>query len=249
LKLIDLQSKFSQHLLHQNVDLTELDATGPFPVEALMGLYRNNFYISLSECLAAYFPAVLALVGEEFFAQLAKAYIKQSALDKAELDNFGAGFSGFIAGCEQTKSLAYLGDVAALDWAFDGANAVASIAAFPYDRLSQLEEPQQSQIIFQLAPNTLLIKAGYPLLKIWLGAKSGDLDGVDMAQSDYVILYPEGEQGAKYTSLSAEQYQFLLAVKEQKGLEQLAESADFSTHLKEFISQNIINNFKLEGEV
>jgi len=249
LKLNQLQSKFSQHLLHQPVDLSELDVVGPFPVEQLMGLYRNNFYISLSQYLEACFPAVLALVGEEFFAQLAKAYIIQSPLDKAELDLFGAGFPCFIKQAEQTQSLAYLGDVAVLDWAFDNAKAIVHIDAFPFEKLSRLNELQQVKIKLQLAPKTVLIKAQYPLLKIWLGAKSGNLDGVDMQESDFVILRPDIEQGAKLTSLNEQQYQFLLDVKDQKSLGQLAESADFNEHLNEYISQNVINNFSFEDEV
>jgi len=249
LKLRQLQSEFSQHLLHQPVDLSALDVIGPFPVEQLMGLYRNNFYISLSQYLEACFPAVLALVGEEFFAQLAKAYIMQSPLDKAELDVFGAGFPHFIEQAEQTQSLVYLGDVALLDWAFDSAKAVVHIDVFPFEKLAQLDELQQLKIRFQLAPKTLLIKAQYPLLKIWLGAKSGDLDDVDMQESDFVILRPDSEEGVTFSSLNAHQYQFLLNVKDQKNLEQLAESADVNEYLNEYISQNVINNFCLEDEV
>jgi len=249
LKLRQLQSKFSQHLLHQPVDLSEFDVIGPFPVEQLMGLYRNNFYISLSQYLETCFPAVLALVGEDFFAQLAKAYIMQSPLDKAELDLFGAGFPEFIEQAEQTQSLVYLADVAILDWAFDSAKAVVHIDAFPFEKLSQLDELQQLKIRFQLAPKTLLIKAQYPLLKIWLGAKSGNLDNVDMQESDFVLLRPDIEQGAKFASLNKHQYQFLLNVKDQKSLAKLAESADFNEHLNEYISQNVINNFSFEDEV
>lgn len=249
MKLRQLQSQFSRHLLDSSADLSALKITGPFAAQQLMGLYRNNFYIGLSQYLADCFPAVQALVGEEFFAQLAKAYIIECPLTQASLESYGSGFSAFINTCAQAQSLVYLADVAALDWAFDRANSVLSISDFPFARLAEVDDRQQLQICFQLPPETLLIAAQYPLVKIWLGAKNDDLDGVNMSQSDFVILHPDMQNGAQCYSVSAEQFQFLSAVAAGKSLQVLAEQPEFQALLNHFISKNIINDFNFEGEL
>ena len=246
--LAELQSTFSQHLLYQSVDLAELEITGPFSAEQLMGLYRNNFYIGLSEYLSDCFPAVVALVGEEFFAQLAKAYIIECPLSQANLELYGQGFAPFIKDCPQAESLEYLADIAALDWAFDRAKSVVSLQDFPFTQLAQVTAQQQQQISFRLQPETLLLCAPYPLLKIWLGAKSGELDALEMKSDERVVMYPNKHSGVLFCNLSSTEYQFLQQVQAHASLQSLSALPDFQDLLKHFISLHIINDFKFEGE-
>ena len=249
MKLAQLQALFSQHLLDPSIDLSELQISGPFAAKQLMNLYRNNFNISLSDYLTGCFPAVSALVGEEFFAQLARAYIVEGPLTQASLEFYGSGFATFVSTCPQTQSLEYLADVAALDWALDRAHSVQSFSDFPFAQLTKIDAEQQLQIIFKLQPETILISANYPLLKIWLGAKYGDLEHLNMTQIDYLIMHPDNKQGAKYYSLTAKQYQFLAAVAAGEKLQMLTAQPDFQAQLNHFISENVINDFKLEGEI
>ncbi|OUS27454.1 hypothetical protein A9R01_14310 ['Osedax' symbiont bacterium Rs2_46_30_T18] len=249
MKLADLQAQFSRHLLHQPVDLSALNITGPLPVEQLMSLYRNNFYVSLTDYLKGCFPSVFALVGEEFFEQLAKAFIIQRPLVNANIELYGAGFSPFIDSVEQTRELPYLAGVAALDWGFDRAKAVVEIASFPFAELGLLSEQQQSKLRFQIPAETLLIASDYPLLSIWQGVRKQCLEGVDMQSAEYLILHPsQQDEGALYYSLSAAQYEFLLAVSRGDTLDQLAEIADFQQQLNYFIGNTVINGFTTGDE-
>lgn len=249
MKLAELQREFTQHLLHNSADLEKLNITGPFAVEQLLGLYRNNFYISCSDYLNNCFPSVAALVGEEFFAQLAKAFIMQQPLTCASIEAFGSKFAAFIRDCEQTQSLPYLEAIAELDWGFDKVKSVTEITDFPFQQLQQLTEEQQLKIQFQLTPQTLLINSKLPVLKIWLGIHSGNLDDIDMQQGEYVILHPDREQGAKYYTISEQQFTFLSAVAKGESLATLATLNDFQQQLNHFISHAVINNFILEGEL
>lgn len=243
MKLADLQTKFCQHLLHQPVDLSTLNITGPLPVEQLMSLYRNNFYVSLTDYLKGCFPSVSALVGEEFFAQLAKAFIIRQPLANANIELYGADFSGFIDSIEQTRSLPYLAGIAALDWGFDRTKAVTEIASFPFVELEQLTEEQQLQIRFQMPAETLLLASDYPLLSIWQGVKKDCLEGIDMDLAEYLILHPSVTEAAVFYPLSAPQYKFLSAISTGVPLQRLAETADFQLHLNHFIGNAVINGF------
>ncbi|MCJ8338568.1 MAG: DNA-binding domain-containing protein [Pseudomonadales bacterium] len=248
MKLAELQTKFCQHLLHQPVDLSALNITGPLPVEQLMSLYRNNFYVSLTDYLKGCFPSVNALVGEEFFAQLAKAFIIGQPLANANIELYGADFSEFIDSIEQTRSLPYLAGIAALDWGFDRAKGVTEIASFPFVELEQLTEQQQLQIRFQMPAETLLLASDYPLLSIWQGVKKDCLEGIDMDLAEYLILQPSVTEAAVFYPLSASQYKFLSTISTGISLEQLADTADFQLHLNHFIGNAVINGFTAGDE-
>ena len=49
-----------------------LTARDPSEVEQRFAVYRNNVTVSLTEALAQRFPVIKRLVGEEFFAALAR---------------------------------------------------------------------------------------------------------------------------------------------------------------------------------
>jgi hypothetical protein len=243
-----MQQRFSQYLLHQDIDLSALEITGPFTVPQLMSLYRNNFYISLSEYLLNCFPTVEALVGEAFFSQLAKAFILKCPLECASVEFYGAGFSEFIAGCEQAYSVPYLADIAQLDWAFDQAKSVVVFDDFPFAQLQLLNEHQQLRLYFQLQPKLKLMASNFPALSIWQGVKKGNLDNIDMQEAEFVMIKPDAQIGAQCSKISIQEFDFLNQVQQKTCLQQLANIAGFQPLLNQFISNNVIKNFILEGD-
>lgn len=249
MKLIQLQQTFAQHLLHQPTDLDALKVTGPFSVEQLMGLYRNNFYISFLDYLTACFPSVQALVGEEFFAQLAKAFTKDKSLDCASIEHYGQQFANYIDHCEQVQALGYLADIARIDWAVDRAKSEIEFSPFPFEALGKLSPEQQMQAVFGMRENTVLMAANCPVFDIWQGVQDGCLDNIDMQRRQWGVIYSDQEFGAKCEQLSEQQFNFLTAVSKGLSLQQLAIEDDFQQHLQHFISIAVINNFTLQGEL
>ena len=249
MKLSQLQNSFSQHLLYESVDVDAMSITGPFPPEQLLGLYRNNFYMSFRDYLLACFPSVEALVGDEFFEQLTKAFTKDKSLECASIEFYGAQFADYIETCEQTKSLPYLADVARFDWAVDRAKAVIAFNEFPFEQLAKLSQQQQLSVVFTTAENTSLLASQSPIFDIWCGVQKGDVDGIDMQQSQSIVIYPSATHGAQYLNLTVQQYEFILAVYRGDSLQDLAQIDDFQQLLQYFISISLINNFRLQGEL
>ncbi len=249
MKLTELQQQFSQYLLYQSSELADLKITGPFAAEQLMALYRNNFYISITEYLQGCFLSVAALVGEDFFAQLAKAFIIAQPLRCASIEVYGSDFANFISCCEQAKSVPYLADIARLDWAVDRAKSELLHAEFPFARLAALSSEAQLEIYFELPPNTVLLASNHPVLSIWLGVKQGGLESIDMHSQEIVIICPDRVEGAKVTALSKAHYQFLAAINNQQNLQSLSKLDNFQQLLSDSITAGFINNFILEGEL
>lgn len=155
--------------------LTARDATPPdciigagkMDVGAALAVYRNNVSGNYRKALRDDYPAMLALVGEGFFQGACDAYAREHASQSGDLNDFGAAFPAFLDEWPPARSLAYLPDVARLEWAihlaFNAAEAaplqLASLAAVPPDRVAQLR--------WHLHPSAALIDSRYPVYAIW----------------------------------------------------------------------------------
>src|SRR6516164_9064562 len=84
--------------------------------EGRLNVYRNTFIGALTTALRLAYPAVHRLVGPEFFEGAARIFIEKEPPRGAYLDGYGSGFPEFLAQFRQAASLAYLPDVARLEW-------------------------------------------------------------------------------------------------------------------------------------
>ena len=85
--------------------------------ERRLQVYRNNLEASLGAALAAVYPVVARLVGDDCFRQIGRAYLARVPSRSGNLHEFGAALPEFLAAEPALAGLPYLGDVAALEWA------------------------------------------------------------------------------------------------------------------------------------
>src|SRR2546425_12390395 len=85
--------------------------------ERRLSVYRNTFASNLASALRLSYPAVHRLVGDEFFEGAARIFVHERPPASAYLDEYGAEFAEFLARFPPAASLAYLADVARLEWA------------------------------------------------------------------------------------------------------------------------------------
>lgn len=78
-------------------------------------IYRNNVTVSLIEALAAGFPVVRAMVGEDFFRDLARQFVRAHPPSSPYLATYGAAFPDFLEASVALRSFAYLPDLARLE--------------------------------------------------------------------------------------------------------------------------------------
>jgi len=79
-------------------------------------LYRGNLTSTWRKSLAAAYPVIEQLVGEEFFTALAREYGRARPSDSGDLNRFGAHFEQFLRSFEHAQDLPYLPDMARLEW-------------------------------------------------------------------------------------------------------------------------------------
>jgi len=85
---------------------------------AFMSVYRNGYLRTCFDALAGNFPVVKAIVGEDYFRDLARGYINRHPPTRGTLVAYGEHFAGFIRQLEKEPGLDYLDDVAAIDAAW-----------------------------------------------------------------------------------------------------------------------------------
>lgn len=78
-------------------------------------VYRNTVMKGCVDALAANFPAVVRLVGEQWFRAVALDYATWQPPDDARLLNYGQGFPDFLELSPAARELPYLAGVARLD--------------------------------------------------------------------------------------------------------------------------------------
>jgi hypothetical protein len=165
-----------------------------------IAIHRHHVASSLAKVLASTFPTAQALVGADFFRQLAQAFV---AREQPVLSEYGAGFADFIATYGPAAGLPYLSDMARLDWALNVAFhsprgrplTVADLAALPPEQLAA------SSVV--LAPGTTLVRSSFPIGRIWAASQPGASDDkVDIGQGPACLLVLRRPDDAGFLALS-----------------------------------------------
>jgi hypothetical protein len=166
------------------------------PSAKRFAVYRNNVVVGLIETLKAAYPVVHRLVGEEFFAAMARLYVMAEPPASPIMLDYGAGFPAFIARFEPASVLPYLEDVARLDRAWVEAYHAAEAAPLPPSVLGQVPPDDVPALRFTLHPSVRIIRSGFPIVGIWQANIDGnDLRSVDLGEGgdDALIVRPEAE--------------------------------------------------------
>src|SRR5712671_658781 len=117
-------------------------------------VYRNNVVAGLVKALKSRFAVVEKIVGEEFFAAMARVFMKEQPPRSPLLATYGDEFPTFIAAFEPVRELPYLADVARLETARTRAYHAADAAPASADDLAMLDRQAIGDIGFETHPST-----------------------------------------------------------------------------------------------
>ncbi|MGD9882015.1 MAG: putative DNA-binding domain-containing protein [Reyranella sp.] len=227
LTLPELQRAFAGHLV--GADRAELLAHvvgDRIPAEARLAVYRHHVQHSLAAALATTFSTVQAVVGEEFFRQLARAFVRQCLPTQPVLAEYGAGLADFIASYGPASDLPYLADVARLDWALNVAYQASRVEGLGPSDLAVIEADRLPSMSLSLAPGTTLVTSRYPLGRIWLASQPGAEGGsIDLHSGDARLLVIRRTDDAAFVELAAGEAAFVAELLAGRSIERAAEAA------------------------
>ncbi|KAB8043667.1 DUF692 family protein [Janthinobacterium rivuli] len=141
-------------------------------------LYRGNLSAAWRRTLGHAYPVVLALVGEDFFGGLARAYGRQYPSDSADLNQFGDRFADFLATFPHISDLPYLPDMARLEWAVHLAHYAADAQGLAPEALAALHPDQLEARRFSLHPACVLLASDWQVAALWQAHQEGEGQGM-----------------------------------------------------------------------
>ena len=130
-------------------------------------IYRNNSFLTLTEALAATYPATCHLVGRRFFDFAASVYIAGALPDRPCLFEYGGGFGDFLAGFAPASPLAWLPDVARLEWAVNETWNAPAVDKLAPDALAAAAEAEGAGLRLALDPALRTIASTWAVDAIW----------------------------------------------------------------------------------
>lgn len=173
-----LQADWAFALIDPNAPLPEgITTWNGSDAKERFSVYRNNVASSLIDTLGDSFPAVLELVGENFFRAMAKIFVQQHLPQSPVLALYGREFPEFINDFPPAASVPYLADVARLEYAYIQSYHAADAPSLNADQLTQALNQAEtlSQTTLTLHPSFQSLSSPFALASLWQ-AHQGALD-------------------------------------------------------------------------
>ncbi|MBV8636390.1 MAG: DUF692 family protein [Burkholderiaceae bacterium] len=214
-------------------------------------LYRGNQSSTWDKTLANAYPVLQALVGEEFFAALARAYGKVHPSTDGDLNRFGAHFATFLAGFEHVAEYPYFPDMARLEWALHRAHYADDADALDGPALANLAPQQIDCARFAFHPACSLIASPWAVVELWQahqpGWESGFPSKLETA-SFALVVRPRWK--AEVMSLTPAAHAMLDRLATGKPLGEALDAAlaadpqfDFGAHLQQWLQAGVFTGF------
>jgi hypothetical protein len=202
--LLELQQALCAQLLREAPPLDDAS-------RARLSIYRDTRIATLVNALRLSFPAVQRLVGAEFFEAAAREFIRAYPPASACLDDYGAGFAGFLRTFPPASGLAYLGDVAQLEWAVNLALHADDVAGLDLARLARLQQPTLSRLSFRAHPALTLLRLQFPVDAIWRAVLQRDqaaMAAIDLGEGPVHLMVERDTAGVQVHRLNPARWQF-----------------------------------------
>ncbi|HVS08333.1 MAG TPA: DNA-binding domain-containing protein [Planctomycetota bacterium] len=143
------------------------------PGDARLAIYHGAVRANWSRALAAAYPVARRMVGEAFFDAAAEAYGLAHPSRSGDLGAFGERFADFLAAHGPAAPLAYLPDVARLEWAVHGSACAADVPPFDFTALGRVPAERHGAVRLRLHPAVRLLESAHPVVAIWEANQPG----------------------------------------------------------------------------
>ena len=187
--LADIQDDFANALLSTTTPVPScLKGAAIRRADRRFAVYRNNVAAGLIDAVAARFPVVKRLVGDEFFNAMAHAYVLREPPFSPLLIHYGETFPAFIEEFEAARPLPYLSDVARLELARGRAYHAADAEPLSRPAFAELPKGRIGEYCVTLHPSAEIVTSTYPVLSIWEVNQAGAARPVEHWGAESVLV-------------------------------------------------------------
>lgn len=172
-----------------------VDGAGLDPA-ARLRIYQHAVAATLTATLRGSYPAVCAVVGNDFFDSMAARYQRQHPSICGNLQHFGDSLADFITAMPEAQSLAYLADLARLDWRRQLAALAADAVTVDAVRRAAAATVAPDRLRISLHPSLQLLHSDYAILTLWQWCLAPTAVAPTLAGGEYVLLWRDGNEVA-----------------------------------------------------
>ncbi|MBB6143034.1 hypothetical protein HNQ77_000978 [Silvibacterium bohemicum] len=163
--LYDFQRSFASGLLTERAreappDGLRVDALG-------FEVYVHHARASLCIAIEEAFPITKRLVGADFFTAMAGQFVTAHPPTQGWLSSYGEAFPRFVAQYPAAADLAYLADVARIEWARVRAASAPDDPGLDLKSLATLDEAALGSLCLSLHGAATLVCSLFPVFDIW----------------------------------------------------------------------------------
>ncbi|CAA6812404.1 MAG: Unknown protein, partial [uncultured Thiotrichaceae bacterium] len=249
MRLEDIQQAYAKAIYANEPTALEalIHESPEFSTEQRVGVYQNNTIGGLKTALRNTFPVCETLVGKDYFGQLAQHHVKLNPSADRNLEEYGANFSETLATLIEQRpelaELAYLSDVAKLEWIQHQTYFANDRQSFDLEAFAALAPEVQTQVTFILADDVSLIDSPYPIYDIWHSHQQSIELEITHTEHNYLLIQrPQWKVTA--TLIDGAYYALLKAISDSKTLIELTVFlAESPVDLATLIEQKIITSF------
>ncbi|MGI9260157.1 MAG: HvfC/BufC family peptide modification chaperone [Gammaproteobacteria bacterium] len=188
--LRDLQERCYRAFLHGEGELIVDDLVdGTIPPSVSIQVYQNNARETYRKALAASYPVIERLVGDDCFRGIARKYMRDNPSVSGDLQNYGAAFPRSLFELYAETEFAYLPDVAALEWAMEEVQLEEETTPLDLTALTEVDPTDYPALRFSLSNSARLIVSRFPVLSIWRSNQPGSDTSVNLdSGSQHVVI-------------------------------------------------------------
>ena len=246
----ELERDFAAALLGGSEDavVAEIQGDGLDPA-ARLAIYRHHVSATLTEALETTYPVVVRLVDRRFFAYAAAQFIRRHPPAGPCLFEYGESLADFLATFPASRHLAYLPDVARLEWALNHALHAEDAATFDPGWLAALRPDEVGGVRLRLHPSVSLLESPWPIDRIWRANQPGSNPDatVSLDQGGARLEVYRLEDGVMFRTIAADTYAFRSALASDLDLQGAVGAArradpsfDLTDALRELLDDGLI---------
>ena len=191
-----------------------------------LAIYRNTVFKGLADAIAASFPTVLKVVGEDWMRQAAIRFARANPPDRAALVQYGVAFPQWLAGFEPAGDMPYLADLARLDRLWTEVHLAADCEPMGGGELAALAPDTYTDVTLRLVPAVRIARFDTSVVDLWLALRPRETpDDVELKPyGQFALLWrPTGEVRTKILTPAA--FSFLTGCANGDSLASAAEVA------------------------
>jgi hypothetical protein len=176
--------------------------------DARLAVYRHHVLTSLTAALEVTFPVVVRLVDPRFFRFACDRYVRTEPPAGPCLFEYGATFPDFLATFEPCRHLAWLPDVARLEWAMNAALHAPDAEPLTAEGLRARPAGTLETASLALHPSVTLLESPWPVDAVWRANQGEGDGGVDLDAGGVRLCIWRLDDEVVFRALSPEAFAF-----------------------------------------